>query len=257
MQTLTSSPTQTAHETIPFDGKAGKELENISQEDFVSSCKAWEKWYNLKQRDSQSVLQFTDYLHKVLTLLPRHERGGPSTKERFHRLRSGLRDPIKAELGAQIFQPTTYDDLVKVASGIEEKEMKLLGHATVSRRNPLAPVHPSKGSTQTRSSYRPEPGDNGYRPLHRAKAALDHEDRILGPMPSRVSKPSRRRKHDVGIPRNHGLHLDQKSRGEKSNKICHYICGKSNHTTGEFHEEVPKFSAVLSFPVRLKVPKDT
>lgn len=256
MQALTSSPTQTAHETIPFDGHAGKELENISQAHFVSSCKAWEKWYNLKQRDGQSVLQFTDYLHNVLSSLPRHERGGPSTNERFHRLRSGLRDPIKAELDAHIFQPTTYDDLVKVAAGIEEKAMKLLGLTTVSRRNPPVPLPPSKGSTQTRSSYRPKPGDNGYRPLHRAKAALDHEDRNLGPMPSRVSKPSRRRKHDIGIPRNHGLPLDQKSRGKKSNKICRYICGKSNHTTSECHEEVSKFSATLSFPVRLKVPEN-
>lgn len=80
-QALASAAAQTWNDTVPFDGnrkvpssadegsddngqscttasRAGsfQELDQISQEDFISSCKAWEKWYNIKQRDSQSVL---------------------------------------------------------------------------------------------------------------------------------------------------------------------------------------------------------
>lgn len=280
VQALTSSPTQPWYDTVPFDGNGrlcfsvdegpdanvqscpttnrgdgSKELEHTSQEDFVSSCKAWEKWYKVKQRDGQTVLQFTEYLQKVLASLPRHE-AGPSMVEQFHRLRSSLRDPIKAILDAQIIQPTTYDDLVNVALRIEEKELNLLGHATGSRRKPLVPVPPSKPLKQTPSSYRPKPAHNGYTSLQRARLALDPRVRNLGPVPSRVNKRSRRRNHDIGIPRHHGLPLDQISIEDKNNNHCH-ICGKSNHSTSDCHAEGSKFFAALSFPVRSKVPENS
>lgn len=239
--------------TTPNRGGSCKELEQISQEDFITSCKAWEKWYNVKQRDGQSVLQFTEYLQKVLASLPRHESGEPSMVEQFHRLRSSLRDSLKAILDAQIIQPTTYADLVNVALRIEEKEMNLLGHTTVSRRKPLVPVPPSKPSKQTPSSYRPKPGHNGYTSHQRAKTALDHKARASGPMPSKVSKRSRRINHDIGIPRNHGLLLDPISMRDKNNNQC-YFCGKSSHTASECQDDGSKFFGALSFPVRPKIP---
>lgn len=240
----------------PNRGDGSNELENISQDNFVSSCKAWEKWYSLKQREGQTVLNFTDYLQKLLTSLPRHESGEPSMIERFHRLRSSLRDPIKAILDAQIIQPTTYDDLVNVAMRIEEKETNLMGHTTVSRRKPLIPVAPSKPSKPIPSSYRPKPNHNGYIPPQRPGLAPDHRARNLGPTPSRVSKRSKRKNQDIGIPRHHGLPMNQMSTGDKGNKITCYNCGNPNHITSECHEGSSKFSGPLSFPVRSKVPED-
>ncbi|MCJ1260743.1 hypothetical protein MMC22_000605 [Lobaria immixta] len=281
VQALTSSSAQPWYDTVPVDGDGklcssvdqgpdangqscpttnqgdgSKKLEHTSQEDFVSSCKAWEKWYNVKQRDGQTVLQFTEYLQKVLASLPPHGSGEYSMLEQFHRLRSSLRDPIKAILDAQIIQPTTYDDVVNVALRIEEKEMNLLGHVTVSCRKPRVPLPPSKSSKQTPSSYRPKPGHDGYTSLQRAKLAPDQRARNLGPVPSRVSKRSRRRNHDIGIPRHHGLPLDQISIGDKNNNHC-YICGKSNHSTSDCHAEGSKFFGALSFPVRSKVPENS
>lgn len=238
---------QSCKSTNPGDDS----MESIGQEDFVSNCKAWEKWYNAKQRDCQTVLQFTNHLQKVLTSLPRHGSGEPSMNERFHRLRSSLRDPIKAELDVQIIQPTTFDDLVKVASRIEEKEMNLLGHTTLSRRNPLLVL--PKPSKPTPSNYRPKPSPSRYIPLHRAKPALDQKDRYLGPTPPRVSKRSKRGNHDIYSPRHHGLPLDQISIGDKNSKIHCYICRKPNHITSE----CSKFLGALSFPVRLKVPENS
>lgn len=191
----------------------------------------------------------------MLASLPRHEFGEPSTVEQFHRLRSSLRGSIKAILDAQIIQPTTYDDLINVALRIEEKQMRLLGHSTVSRRKPLVPSPASKPSKKIPSSYRPKPGHNGYTSLERAKTALNHKARALGPIPSKVNKRSKRRTHDMSIPRHHGLLLDQVSMRDKNKNQC-YFCGKSNHTASECQEEGSKFFGALSFPVRSKVPEN-
>lgn len=241
---------QSCKTTNPGDNST----ESIGQEDFVSNCKAWEKWYNLKQRDCQTVLQFTDYLQKVLNSLPRHGPGEPSMNERFHRLRSSLRDPIKAELDVQIVQPTTFDDLVKVASWIEEKEMNLLGHTILSRRNPLLVL--PKPSKSPPSNYRPKPSPSEYIPLHRTEPAPNKKKKYLGPTPSRVSKRSKRQSHDIYSPRHHGFPLDQISIGDKNNKIHCYICRKPNHITSECPETCSKFFGALSFPVRPRVPEN-
>lgn len=224
-------------------------------EDFLSSCKAWEKWLNVKQRDDQSVLQFADYLQKVVTLLPRHEIGEPSINERFHRLRSSLRDPIKAKLDAQINQPTTYDGLLKIASWIEEEEMNMLGRIKLSRRKPLDFV-PSKSTKQTPSRYRPDPNHNGYTSIRRAKLALDHGDKVLGPIPSKVSKRSRRKAPDLNLPRHHSLHDNQISIADKNEKTHRSIYGKPNDAISECNEGASKFFGNLSFPVRSKVPEN-
>ncbi|MCJ1468991.1 hypothetical protein MMC07_007622 [Pseudocyphellaria aurata] len=222
------------------------------QEDFLQSCKAWEKWLNAKQRDGQSVLQFADYLQKVATLLPRHELGEPSVNERFHRLRSSLRQPIKAKLDAQINQPTTYDGLVKIASWIEEEEMNTLGRIKLSRRRPLDFV-PPKFAKQTPSRYRPDPSHNGYTSVQRARLALDHAVKDPGPIPSKVSKRSRRKPLDSRIPRRHSLDVDQISIADKNGTTHGSIHGKPSHTTSECHEGASKSFGTLSFPVRSKV----
>lgn len=273
---LTSAPMQPLYETVPFDGNrnistsadecpdangqsctspdrgdSSKEVEQASQEYFLSNCKAWEKWYNVKQRDGQSVLQFAEHLQKVAASLPGHGSRQPSLVEQFHRLRSSLRDPIKTILDAQIIQPTTYDDLVSAALRIEEKEMILLGHTTVSRRKPLVPVPASKPPKKIQSSYRPKPCHNGYTSLQRAKAALEHRAGALGPLPSKIKKHSKRKSHKIGIQRSHGLPVDQVSTRDKNANHC-YVCGKSNHIPSEC-QEGSKFFEALSFPVRPKV----
>ena len=215
--------------------EVSKEREELNADDFLHDCESWERWFNARQREDETVSDFTKYLRTLIAGLGRSRE--PSSMQQFHRLRTGFRRSIREILDAQIIQPRTYDELVSVAIRIEEKEKNLQNHlrrkpaqpsATVKLPPPPAP----KGPKQSRPD--PFPKSRSGNHFHN-QTPNANGSRNPGPLPSGLSKRAARKMNDMSRFSTPGI-LGAPSTTVAENptraSLC-FTCGGPNHKSSE------------------------
>lgn len=210
------------------------EREDLNADDFLHDCESWEKWFNARQRDDESVSEFKGYLQSLVARLRRS--GEPNTTQHFHRMRTGFRRSIREILDAQIIQPRTYDELVSVALRIEEKERNLQNHLRRKPPHPpatvkLPPPPTPKGPKQSRTDPFPKSRSSSH---FQSQSPNANGSRNSGPLPSGLSKRAARKMSDISRFSTPGL-LSAPGTGAETPlraSLC-FTCGGPNHKSSE------------------------
>ena len=79
---------------------------------------AFDQWFNAKQKPNQTVRAYAAYLDQVAS----HLSQAPTELDRLQKLRSSMKDSIRAVIHSQVTQPSTAADLLAQAQRIEENE---------------------------------------------------------------------------------------------------------------------------------------
>lgn len=211
-----------------------KEREELNADDFLHDCESWEKWFNARQREDESVSEFTIYLQTLVAGVRRS--GEPSTTQQFHRLRTGFRRSIREILDAQIIQPRTYDELVSVSLRIEEKEKNLQSHLRRKPPQPSATVKlPPPPTPKGPKQSRPDPFPKSRSGSHfHSQSPNANGSRNPGPLPSGLSKRAARKMNEIsrfstpGLVGAPGTVAENPSRAS----LC-FTCGGPNHKSSE------------------------
>ena len=170
--------------------------------------RAIDEWYNARQRPTQTIRAYAAYLDELATRLS----NPPTTADRLQKLRSSMKDSIRAVIQAQVIQPSTRADLVAQAQQIEENEIvrtrapNSYDRIGDSQRSSAPGPHRSQRDGRTSNRYDPTRGrNNRNRERDKDRSRSDQTNHRVKLSPEELER-------------------------RKKEKLC-FHCGKGNHVS--------------------------